>query len=76
MKANDIGSNPILDTDMNKLWEEYIVQVYSEELGMEIPLCGLCGGFGIVDTTNSAKWKEKPAGIKACCICPNGRNLK
>lgn len=60
----------------NNMWEDYIVQVHNPELGFDIPLCGLCGNSGIVDTTSSAKWKKKKVGIKSFCICPNGQCLK
>ena len=60
----------------NDLWSEFQVQVMNDELGLKIYLCGLCGNSGIVDTTITAKWKNKSAGIKAFCICPNGRAIK
>lgn len=61
-------------SSMKDLWMEFTVQVYNDDIKMDIPLCGLCGNTGIVDTLNSA---VSPAGvkcgIKAFCICPNGR---
>lgn len=59
------------------LWLEFTVYVKSPETGFDIPLCGLCGNSGMVDTTTTAKcWKTVPAGIKTYCICPNGRANK
>lgn len=59
------------------LWEEFIVYVKEPRLGLEVPLCGLCGNSGYVDTLTTATcWADVPAGIKAHCICPNGRAMK
>lgn len=58
------------------LWEEFVVQVFNSELKCKIPLCGLCGNSGIVDTLTTAKWCHQSVGIKTFCICPNGRYLK
>jgi hypothetical protein len=57
------------------LWLEFSMEA-SRSDGLSIPICGLCGNSGIVDTTTTAKWFDKPAGIKTFCICPNGRTLK
>ena len=59
-----------------ELWCEFNVEVFREDIGFKIPLCGLCANSGIVDTTTTAIWNGKPAGIKTFCICPNGRALK
>lgn len=62
---------------MKDLWEEFIVYVKNPEIGLEVPLCGLCGNSGVVDTTTTAKcWNNIPTGIKTYCICPNGRVKK
>ena len=59
------------------LWEEFIVEVIRSDIGIKIPLCGLCANTGIIDTYLSAKWEGNPVGVKnAFCICPNGRSLK
>ena len=58
------------------LWEEFIVEVMREDIGFKIPLCGLCGNSGIVDTMTTAKWDNKSVGVKTYCICPNGRTMK
>lgn len=58
------------------LWEEFIIYVKHPEIGMDIPLCGLCGNTGYVDTTPTAKCWNNPAGIRSYCICPNGRANK
>lgn len=59
------------------LWEEFIVMVPMPHFqGMEVPVCGLCANTGIVDTLKTAvSPKGVQAGIRACCICPNGRAL-
>ena len=39
--------------------------------------CGLCGNFGIVDTRGSVRSPDgKECGVRAFCICPNGRLFK
>jgi hypothetical protein len=39
--------------------------------------CGLCGGFGIADTRGKVLSPHgKDCGVRAFCICPNGRILK
>ena len=39
--------------------------------------CGLCGNTGLVDTRGTVKTpKGNDCGIRAFCICPNGRLLK
>ena len=63
----------------SELWLEYMVDVEppqdSRHLLETIPVCGLCGNTGIVET-----FAKTPYGI-ACgvhkpCICPNGRAIK
>ncbi len=58
------------------LWLEFTVEVMRDDIGLKIPLCGLCTNIGIVDTTTTAVWAGKPAGIQTYCICPNGRARK
>jgi len=60
----------------NKLWEEFTVEVYNPHIGHKIPICGLCGNSGVIDTTTTARCFDKYVGIKSFCICPNGRKLK
>lgn len=62
----------------NDLWLEFLVQVAMPHLnGLEIPICGLCGNTGRIDTTQSVKTPTGvPGGVKAFCICPNGRAIK
>ena len=39
--------------------------------------CGLCGNSGIVDTRGKVLGPTgEDCGVRACCICPNGRVLK
>ena len=59
-----------------ELTEEFTVTVFNEELGFNIPLCGLCANTGILDTTNSAVWGKHKVGIKTYCVCLNGRAMK
>jgi len=40
-------------------------------------LCGLCGQTGWVNTMNGVVSPAgKPCGVRAPCICPNGRSVK
>jgi hypothetical protein len=60
-------------------WEEFTVYVETPHLpGHKIPMCGLCGNTGIVDTTGTATTPVGNVfcGIRAYCICPNGRAMK
>lgn len=63
-------------SNIKNIWLEFEIRAFNEELGFDIPLCGLCGNSGILDTTTSATWKGKPVGVRAFCICPNGRVKK
>lgn len=39
--------------------------------------CGLCGNSGVLDTRGKVKTpRGEDCGIRAFCICPNGRALK
>ena len=39
--------------------------------------CGLCGNTGIVDTRGKVTSSHgDECGVRACCICPNGRIIK
>lgn len=39
--------------------------------------CGLCGNSGIVDTRGKVvSPRGEDCGVRACCICPNGRTIK
>lgn len=43
----------------------------------KVSFCGLCGNSGFINTIGTAKTPQgKPCGVKAFCICPNGRALK
>ncbi len=59
-----------------KLWDEFTIIVHNDKLDIDVPICGLCGNTGIVDTTASAICMKKLVGIKHYCICPNGRSRK
>ena len=57
------------------LWLEFTVNVKHGPL--EIPVCGLCGNTGYVDTTGKARSPMgMPCGLRRPCICPNGRAIK
>lgn len=60
----------------DELWLEYTTYVPSHFVGNYIPICGLCGNSGFVDTTNSAKMRGFNCGCNRPCICPNGRAHK
>jgi hypothetical protein len=68
-----MSSNKVKD-----LWLEFLVQVPMPHLGgIEVPICGLCGNTGRVNTVQLVKTPTGiPCGVKAFCICPNGRQLK
>jgi hypothetical protein len=55
---------------------EFNVMVMREDIGFEIPICGLCGNSGIIDTRKSAMWNGKEVGIIGHCVCENGRAYK
>jgi hypothetical protein len=39
--------------------------------------CGLCGNSGVVDTRGKVKSpRGDDCGVRAYCICPNGRAIK
>jgi hypothetical protein len=59
------------------LWLEFTVLVPQATMGIAIPLCGLCGNSGWVDTTaHVLSPRGVPCGIRATCICPNGRAIR
>lgn len=60
---------------LSQLWMEFTSLIIDPRLiNCEIPYCALCGNSGILDTTQSAKTPGGiPCGIRAFCICPNGR---
>ena len=61
------------------LSQEFIVMVprqFGAEIH-EIPICGLCGNGGVVDTRGKVTTPFGVAtGLRAYCICPNGRTMK
>jgi len=57
----------------SKVWDEFTVYV-DMQIGDEIhgiPMCGLCGNTGTINT----EWVHDGTThkIKSICICPNGR---
>jgi hypothetical protein len=63
-----------------RAWTEFtFMKKWSEHdgVGINAGCCGLCGNTGIIDTRGHAKTPSgDPAGIRAFCICPNGRKAK
>lgn len=64
---------------MSKLWEEYQVEVAPPEHLKDkietMPVCGLCGNTGYIET-NAKTTYGVACGIIKPCICPNGRAIK
>ena len=59
-----------MSKDLTKvnLWYEF-----ADENG----LCGLCGNKGVIDNRGKVKSSAGVSrGVKAFCICPNGRAMK
>jgi len=59
-------------------WLEFIV-ITPGPMGFDIPMCGLCGGGGMIDTTKNppiAPYGKPVNPIVKPCICPNGRVIK
>lgn len=42
----------------------------------KVPICGLCGNSGRIDTRGKAKVSGADCGVLGYCICPNGRAMK
>lgn len=62
--------------DKKLLWEEFIVFVSIPPLE-KVPICGLCGNTGRIDTRGRAKTATGiDCGVLGYCICPNGRAMK
>ena len=63
----------------NELWREYLVEVAPpgdlKDKIETIPICGLCGNTGIVETFARTPYGT-PCGVCKPCICPNGRAMK
>lgn len=64
--------------NMKDLWLEFTVYVNLGHGRTNIPMCGLCGNTGEVNTRDRAIAPNgtTDCGVKAFCICPNGRCLK
>jgi hypothetical protein len=62
---------------MSDLWEEYTTWVPDDRFpDGGIPVCGLCGNSGLVNTLTTAKFFGRSCGVQGPCICPNGRRRK
>lgn len=61
------------------LWLEYVVEAPppkgQEDILETVPVCGLCGNTGIVETQARTTYGAA-CGIRKSCICPNGRAMK
>lgn len=64
---------------MSELWKEYIVEVLPPKDLRDsietIPMCGLCGNTGIVETHAKTPYGVA-CGVIKHCICPSGRAMK
>lgn len=62
-----------------EFWKEYQVDVLPPEdlrsILETIPVCGLCGNTGIIET-NARTPYGVACGVYKPCICPNGRKIK
>ena len=68
---------PMKPTPANAWGEFETFQKVDHLPGHKIPFCGLCGNTGTIDTIGITKTPQgKPCGIRAFCICPNGRAMK
>ena len=68
-------SSPKQRIGRSQVFFEFTVYVPGNTTMPMIPMCGLCGNTGIINT-NAKTPTGKPCGIQAFCICPNGRSLK
>jgi hypothetical protein len=60
----------------SRVWDEFVF-MFEWKRGIAASCCGLCGNTGIIDTRGTAKTPDgRDAGIRAFCICPNGRTAK
>lgn len=62
-----------------ELWEEYLVEVlppkHLRDKLETIPVCGLCGNTGVVETNAKTSYGQA-CGVHKPCICPHGRKIK
>jgi hypothetical protein len=65
--------------ERDELWREFIVEAPppkgSKDVLESVPVCGLCGNTGIVETFAKTLYGA-PCGVRKPCICPNGRAVK
>jgi hypothetical protein len=61
----------------SELWKEFLVEAPPpKNTSLEsVPVCGLCGNTGIVETSARTPYGA-PCGVRKPCICPNGRSEK
>lgn len=74
MLLNDANS-----MDELELWKEYEVDVLPPKDLRDkletIPVCGLCGNTGMIETNAKTPYGVH-CGVHKPCICPNGRKIK
>ncbi len=70
--AIEIVKHRLSGLDFGDIWWEFL----NDDGG--IAHCGLCGNHGIIDTKKSNVCTPGgiPVGIRAYCVCPNGRAAK
>jgi hypothetical protein len=57
--------------------KDYLTRLWLDEFLSENGHCGLCGNTGKIDTKGKMTTPSgAKCGIKAWCICPNGRGLR
>lgn len=63
---------------LTTVWDrEFVVRKEEGSIAERVGLCGLCGNTGIIDTRGKVFSPVGiETGIKAFCICPNGRAMK
>lgn len=66
----------VLKRNASNSWMEFLVKVEGEEGPQNV--CGLCGNTGELDTTGNTRDPSGQirVGVRAHCVCPNGRKLK
>jgi len=69
--------NPSAAKNIHNEFTTYVLLPHLVHILEKLPMCGLCGNSGIVNTIGTAKTPTgQAAGVRAYCICPNGRAIK
>lgn len=65
------GEASLMRHAKRELWEEF------QSSRRDLTACGLCGNTGVIDTRGRVKTPAGyECGVRAFCICPNGRAWK